>query len=1004
MCNTCARFLRQASSPEYSWGVKFAVYVASCLDGLELLVNLLCCSSAMRLILSLLVLLFALTPAQAAPNPKPKPSAKLHLIQQAQKSWTPALAPPVPLFPTPTPAPTPTLAPTPTPTPVPLVEFPFALPPFDATKNAVDVSWLNTEPAGASGFVRAQGEHFVDGQGKKLRFWGVNLNFNGAFPNKADAPRIAARLAKFGFNAVRMHHYEGNAAPNGLWQPTAPGSGRVKVPREVDSEQLERFDFFVAELLKAGIYVDLNLHVGRTLYEGEGIANAYLLPEKDKGVDYYDPMLIKDQQDFARLMLGHVNPYTTRAYKDEPGICAVEVSNEDSLLGMWLNDALTTIPRQHTQALQDRWNAWLRAKYNEQTLRKAWTEVDESPDRTDLLDFPLPPDILNPDAPDSRSAVAMHALQQMQLATVTGAQGRLEVEPLSGPTVDAVVRPGLTATLTTPGTASWAFQVNHDNLDLTPGRAYTVSFWARADTPRHISVNLWQDREPRRFEGFTGYADLTVNWEKYSYVFSPVGADPQHSRLSWNLGNQTGVIQLGEVALHLGGHLAVPNDWTLQAGVPLPNFKTTEVEIARRDFAEFLGSVEMGYTTKMRDFLKKDLGVKCPFWQTQAQFGGWGGVWREAQSDAIDVHAYWKHPELGAGGWNGTSWKVENVAMAGAPTGDPLSNFGLFRLAGKPFVMTEWNSGQPNDYGAETLPMVAAYAAWQDWAGVFIFDYHSAGDYNRDHFEGFFSIDSQPVKMATAPAAALLFRRPGADNTLGDVSTAQDDVTLTLPPSSIWDEVANAPGGPTYQPATKTWQSVGASRSEPLSGKTYVRLDEAPFAAATRAALDNATEYVSDTGETLWSKTASTFTVNADKSKLATGLLGGRGADLDELRIAMPTSQNNAATFALNSLDGSSVSESRHLLFTAAGRAENTGMGWNAEHNSVGAQWGSGPVRVEGIIAEVQLFTDLPRLRVWALDSTGARRLEIPTTMKDGSLRFSIAPQWQTLWYEIAAE
>jgi hypothetical protein len=160
--------------------------------------------------------------------------------------------------------------------------FPFVLPPFDSSATLTDLSWMNDAPAGARGFVRAQGEHFVDGQGKPLRFWGVNINFAGAFPSKAEAPRIAARLAKFGFNAVRMHHYEGYGGINGIWKAAAVGSSKPRIPREFDPEQFDRFQFFIAELIKRGIYINLNLHVGRKTTEGEGVVYAANLPEKTR--------------------------------------------------------------------------------------------------------------------------------------------------------------------------------------------------------------------------------------------------------------------------------------------------------------------------------------------------------------------------------------------------------------------------------------------------------------------------------------------------------------------------------------------------------------------------------------------------------------------------------------------------------------------------------------------------------------------------------------------------
>jgi hypothetical protein len=189
-------------------------------------------------------------------------------------------------------------------------------------------------------------------------------------------------------------------------------------------------------------------------------------------------------------------------------------------------------------------------------------------------------------------------------------------------------------------------------LDLLEGQPYTLSFWARADNPRRISVNLWQDRQPNRFGGFTGYADLTTEWQQFSFVFRPSNSDPGHSRISWNLGNIAGAVAIGEIALNVGGRIAAPDEWNFTRGVPLIDFKATPVLNARRDYAEFLGGIEAEYAKNQRAFLR-GLGVRVPLWISQAQFGSWGGLAREMNSDAIDVHAYWKHPSFSGTGWNG---------------------------------------------------------------------------------------------------------------------------------------------------------------------------------------------------------------------------------------------------------------------------------------------------------------------------------------------------------------
>ncbi len=888
--------------------------------------------------------------------------------------------------------------------------FPFILPPFDSTKTVTDVSWMNTVPAGANGFIRTEGEHFVDGKGNRIRFWGVNINFNGVFPPKEQAPGIAARMAKFGFNAARIHHFDGNAAPNGIWKSAGIGSTRLKMPREFDPEQLDRFDFFMAELMKHGIYINLNLHVGRKMQVEDGISRAGELPDKDKGVNYYDEKLIAASKDFASQILTHVNPYTQRSYADEPGVCTVEITNENSLLGMWLDGSFSKISNHYQEPLQEKWNDWLKVKYNEDTLRAAWTELDDPLSPTDVLALPLPQGIVNPNAPDARQTIGMQVLGKFKAKVDSGAQISADLDSMGGPTLNGFVRPGLNVLLQNLGNEKWGFQLNRDGLTLTNNQPYTLTFWARADRRRRISINLWKDKQPFNFLGFTGYADMSTDWRQYTFVFRPQEPEPGSVRLNFNFGNNTGTIQLAEMELRSGGRLAAPPDWTLRNGVPLIEQRTTQVWNARRDFAQFLGSVESAFVTDMKAFLREKMQVKCPLWNSQAQFGGWGGVWREKDSDAIDIHAYWKHPVFSGGGWSGNDWYVGNNSMTQGAGTDPLSGFSFYRLKGKPFVMSEWNSGQPNDFGSESLLMISAYAAWQDWSAIYLFDYHSSGSYDRDMIRGFFSIDSHPAKMATAPSAALIFRRPQQVNNeqalpvLGDVATAKREYSLIVPPEFLWLKVASSTGQPTPALVLPTWKDAGVARGAPLRGKVYVEFGDAAFATANRIDHDPRRHYDSDTKQIRWNKTPGFFSLNTPQSKMATGFLGGYRLSLGELRLDVPPAGNNFATLSLASLDNEPVMQSKKMLLTAVGKAENINMGWNAARNSVGNNWGNGPTVVEGIGANVQIVTDAKKMRVFALGPTGVRASEVPSTLRAGILRFSIASRWKTVWYEIAAE
>lgn len=893
--------------------------------------------------------------------------------------------------------------------------FPFTLPWDDGAPGPTDVSFLNSGPAGANGFLRVQGENFVDSRGQVVRLWGVNLNFGGAFPDRAQAPKIAARLAKFGFNAVRFHHIDGLPAPGGLWK--ADGT-RLLWPNEMDPAQLDRLDFFASELIKRGIYLDFNLHVARKVVERDGFLDAAKLPEKDKGVDYFDDRLAQRNRDFARLLLSHVNPYTTRAYKDEPGVCAIEVDNESSLLSLWLDGKSDNLPPTYAEALRSGWNDWAREKYGTDiALKRAWTEIDRPLGSTDFLipaptPTPLPTAVpVGPPPPlaggplptatplpvPEAQTIPAPALDKWQLNLSGGARGVVVRDELAGPALDGVVQPGLSVRLDAAGTVSWGFQLVHDDLELESGKIYTLSFAARSPNGRTISVNLWDTRRPFRWLGVKKIVRLRDDWAFYNVSFRPLSATPGFVRLSFDLSNVAGSVQIGALSLRDGGHIAAPDEWSTRGNLPLIDAGSEPIFAVRRDFARYLGSIELKRTLEWRRFLKDELKIQVPIWQTQAQFGGWGGALRELNSDATDIHIYWKHPEFGGVAWDGTNWRVGNQSMAATPGTDPLVAYSLARATNKPFVVTEWNSGQPNDYGAETLLMAASHASHQGWAGVWLFDYHSNGDWNRSQFENFFSIDSNPVKMATAPLAALLFRR-------GDVAPSNSFSFLAMPPERAWDAVAQTAYGPTMQPFVQSWANSGATRDVALTQRAQWLGAQALFPTPSRATLEAPGSWTSDTGQI--HRDGLGWSLNTPRAKAFAGFFGGQRLMLGELEAWFPTQKgiNASSSWAAGgvaAMDGQSVATSKRLLVTLCGRAENPNMGWNAARDSVGGNWGNGPTYVASPPATFKLWTSATTARVWALDERGQHRGTVPSTLQNGALKFSASNIWRTLWYEI---
>ncbi len=210
----------------------------------------------------------------------------------------------------------------------------------------IDLSFLHEAPAGRDGFIRVENGHLLKPNGEAARFWGVNLTEwtrgSASIPAKEDAPLWADTLARYGVNLVRLHFLD-LPTPRGMIDDTRNDS------QHFDAAQLDREDFFIAELLKRGIYVDWNMNVGRRFKDGDGVLSTKVW----KGPLLFDRRLIELQKDYARQILTHVNPYTKRAYNAEPGVAIVEIVNEDAIYLGWSADT------PYDQELSDLYNAWL---------------------------------------------------------------------------------------------------------------------------------------------------------------------------------------------------------------------------------------------------------------------------------------------------------------------------------------------------------------------------------------------------------------------------------------------------------------------------------------------------------------------------------------------------------------------------------------------------------------------------------------------------------------------
>jgi len=251
---------------------------------------------------------------------------------------------------------------------------PFAMDWRDNADSLVNLSFLLDAPAGKNGFIQVGNGHLVKPDGERFRIWGVNFTAAACFPSKQDAPVVAEHLARFGINCVRFHFLDSN------WATSIFVKGRDDT-RALDPHQLDRLDYFIAQLKMRGIYTNLNLNVGRNYRKGDGVKD-YEYLGLAKVVNYFDERIQTLHKEYARQLLGHYNPYTRSEYRHEPAVLIVEILNENSIVEAWFSDRLlgkntnkhpgtwTDMTAWYANQLTEKYNAWLGQRLSSTELKE----------------------------------------------------------------------------------------------------------------------------------------------------------------------------------------------------------------------------------------------------------------------------------------------------------------------------------------------------------------------------------------------------------------------------------------------------------------------------------------------------------------------------------------------------------------------------------------------------------------------------------------------------------
>ena len=834
---------------------------------------------------------------------------------------------------------------------------------YDAPDNVVNMSHLLDAPAGKHGRIRVKDGHFVNDKGR-VRLHATNLTGPANFPTHEEADRLAARLARFGINCVRLHYFD--AAYGTFMLPHEQGilTEDFRTRRQFDDERRDRQDYLIAQFKKRGIYVNVNLHVARTLDARDGFAPG--TPWANKGVDQFDPRIIGMEKEYARELLSHVNPYTGMSYLKDPVVAVVELNNEDALWRVYLGGGIDKLGEPYATVFRNQWNDWLLKKYGSgERLQAAWRQQMQ----------PLGDEMIAEGAfdgvvaPDGKTWILDKGSAKAKVGAVDGA---------------------LRVTVTQKGDV--LFPKIYRRVAVKKDTPYTVSFRIRRTkgAAGEVGFAVADRRKGWSSLGILTRIEPTTEWTEHAFSFYAAD-DVEKAEIQFTRFGE-GTYEIDDLSFRTGGKSLDISGLSPDNGeIPVVPTRGCAAPAMTRDFYQFLCDTEHAYWTGMRDYLQKELGLEAPVSATQL---GYSPPHLQAEMDYVDKHAYWCHPSVRK------DWTIRNKAMVNARGGCILGLAGE-RVAGKPYTVSEYNHPYPIFYGAEGQPMLRAYGALQDWDGVFEYSYNNRQNAEPDHNEYFFSIAARTDVLAHFPACAAIYLR-------GDVKKSATQMVANLPYAEYFDRlvkqravgqgVAVASGG--KMPAEL---ALVHQVAVDVTGKTPPITEKVSAPGAT---------ITSDTGELVWSSEipeAGVWTVNTPNTKLFTGFPKGRTFDLGGVSIAVGETKLGWATVSLVSHDATGFGETgfpARILLAATGLCHNKGAKFTDHGNGTiscrDEDWGTGPVMVEGVPAAITLPAPAAKVSCRALDERGEPKAAVPVAADtEGRAVVTIGPAYRTVWYEI---
>jgi len=847
--------------------------------------------------------------------------------------------------------------------------FTFQVPWNDTSVNATNLASMVEAPAGKRGFVQVGSDgHFGYQDGTRARFSGFVSVAQANLPDSADAPLIAAHLRRFGVNLMRVHLTDVDGI-YGLFLNSSQNT------RDLDPAKMRRLDWFLKCLKDQGIYSNFCIQAGRVFKSGDGIP-APIGNDQSKFVSLFDPVLIGLEKELATSLATHVNAFTGLAYKDDPAVMSWELTNENQLFMGWVGwgssawDSTSAggMTGHYVRELDTLWNGWLLARYGtDAALAQTWSGSVATP--TNL--------VRNPSFETGTSGWSWWA----DATKGAGMRVKRAAGGLAG-------NWALQVTVDSQGVNAYDASVSCLGMSLAKGHSYRLRFAVKGSVPTTVTAEFLKESVWTWY----GASECAVDtaWSVCeSFLTAP--ADIVDSlRFNIDVGHSEGVLLIDSAELvEYGGDGLRAGESLLTNSVKRSSRSTVGAlsDARARDEARFYADLEGRYLDTLRTHLKGRLGIKVPVTFTNNWYG-LASIASQSRADYLDAHWYWQHPSF-PNGWSSTNYVIGNTPMVKDPDGGTVAQFSWSRVAGKPFVGSEYNHPFPNQYLCEAPAFYFGYLGFLDADGALL---HAYADYDKARYkttwnDPFFSVATNPVLMTQLPLAAL-FRSgriaPATSQRTVDVS--EKDWTLSAKLSR------------------DGFPFAGSSASLAATPMRWGRFDADTTVAPSLP--DPGSKAVANTGELSWDHAAGILAVDNPFWQGAVGFLKP-GVTTGKLSLSgiATTGGRDFAAVHLVSVDSLPIGKSRKMLLLTSARLENRSSAWNSTFTTMTTPFKAGDTTVcEPVWGNVTF--DAGRrdsVSVYPLDMRGNRLQALPLAKPDDSTtRFTLTLPGTTLWYEVA--